>query len=848
MINCNKCATCQFQYTPKEISFPELLNQYDKILIPKIQRDYAQGRTDTKAKDVRKILLDDIFSGKEVKFDFIFGTKQERKEGSNKYNCFIPLDGQQRLTTLFLLYLYGMKTKKISDKIELSKFSYDTRRASLDFCNELVSDVNHWDVLLNQILSEQIKNSTWFLDYWQYDPTVASMLTMLDDIHRKAKDTSDYPILENIKFYFFDMDEHNLNENLYLKMNSRGKPLTAFENFKAAVDKILPINFSIDIDPFEEIDTKDEYLNKLENFKKKWQYCIDKHWMEFFWKFNEDYLIDAPFIRFVSNFLLSYWIINVKESKIQQTGEYILGTEGESPTNERIENSFIFEQLLTINGKESYIQFEVFKDVFVFNKALPLLAKVLNGFLSHFDSISKYMLPSWENSSSWNIKMSDLIVNNKVENWIFKENVTIPRRVVLLGISLYLEKNSFDETGFMHWMRFVWNIAVDPNLRNNNAMISAMKFIDKHSDMSSNIIESLDKLQLTSKEKYNVYEFQFEEEIIKAKLLMKNDSFEPAIFEAESQKIFKGNIRLLLTDNDNTTFEDFVINKNAADKLFKDNDLIDKAENYFWIRALLAKSTNEELDKSKHLFLNGNFDNWRYLINGPFIGAMRNLIKEIANSNKKTDEVLTDICVNYERIDNISWVYPLVNWVGKDGETLLGNFTDSRLIQSYGNQMWLYKTGSNFTEGNILLSNFRNEIVKEIITNSDDNKFERLEGAIQKTFFRGWNNLLIRKVKIKNKEFKFVYFFDRQIVRVGIKNTEDMSNSELSIILSELSKNDYGERVEGWICQKTFDYQNDVRQEIDINNFIEKIETEVFDNYNPNSLISKITANLIKTD
>ena len=33
----------------QEYTFPKLLEQYDKILVPMIQRDYAQGRKDKKA-------------------------------------------------------------------------------------------------------------------------------------------------------------------------------------------------------------------------------------------------------------------------------------------------------------------------------------------------------------------------------------------------------------------------------------------------------------------------------------------------------------------------------------------------------------------------------------------------------------------------------------------------------------------------------------------------------------------------------------------------------------------------------------------------------------------------------
>ena len=94
----------------QEYTFPKLLEQYDKILIPMIQRDYAQGRTDKKATDVRNNLLNDIFSDNDVHFDLVFGSKEKRIIDGKEKNCFIPVDGQQRLTTLFLLYLYGQKT------------------------------------------------------------------------------------------------------------------------------------------------------------------------------------------------------------------------------------------------------------------------------------------------------------------------------------------------------------------------------------------------------------------------------------------------------------------------------------------------------------------------------------------------------------------------------------------------------------------------------------------------------------------------------------------------------------------------------------------------------------------
>lgn len=75
-----------------------LLESY-RIVIPLIQRDYAQGRKDLRTTEVRKQLLIDINSVlinselPTLDLNFIYG----KSHNGN----FIPLDGQQRLTTLF---------------------------------------------------------------------------------------------------------------------------------------------------------------------------------------------------------------------------------------------------------------------------------------------------------------------------------------------------------------------------------------------------------------------------------------------------------------------------------------------------------------------------------------------------------------------------------------------------------------------------------------------------------------------------------------------------------------------------------------------------------------------------
>jgi uncharacterized protein with ParB-like and HNH nuclease domain len=71
-----------------------------RIEIPLIQRDYAQGRRNRRVDDIRSTFLEDLHQalngGRPIGLDFVYG---EVNDGT-----FEPLDGQQRLTTLFLLH------------------------------------------------------------------------------------------------------------------------------------------------------------------------------------------------------------------------------------------------------------------------------------------------------------------------------------------------------------------------------------------------------------------------------------------------------------------------------------------------------------------------------------------------------------------------------------------------------------------------------------------------------------------------------------------------------------------------------------------------------------------------
>ena len=128
-------------------TLPMLVAKYDGgVRIPMIQRDYAQGRAswvnprERFLKDIRKALM---LGGKPLHLDFVYGIQQEEDGRA----AFSPLDGQQRLTTLFLLHWYlasregclGTFQKDFCSTTGDSKFSYQVRPGGRSFFQALVS-------------------------------------------------------------------------------------------------------------------------------------------------------------------------------------------------------------------------------------------------------------------------------------------------------------------------------------------------------------------------------------------------------------------------------------------------------------------------------------------------------------------------------------------------------------------------------------------------------------------------------------------------------------------------------------------------------------------------------------
>ena len=280
-----------------------LLESY-KVMIPQIQRDYAQGReseSELRKGFVTKIKQTIQENEPKLNLDFIYGYTE--KAGKDE-EVFIPLDGQQRLTTLWLTHWF--LAPRIEDKISeeakayLSKFTYETRVSSKRFCHNLIHQP--LTILDDTALSQQITDAPWFMASWSNDPSVLAMLNMLDSIQEeiteRGKAWQNITEKEKITFDFIDIksDEFKLTDELYIKMNSRGKPLTPFENFKAQFSGLLA---SKKTDYAKTVRT---YVNTTVSYQQFFAFKIDSVWMDLFWSYRTktENEIDSTIYRFIN--------------------------------------------------------------------------------------------------------------------------------------------------------------------------------------------------------------------------------------------------------------------------------------------------------------------------------------------------------------------------------------------------------------------------------------------------------------------------------------------------------------------------------------------------------------------
>ena len=592
-----------------------------RIEIPIIQRDYAQGRPS--AAEIREHFLISLHNTLtqepptlvSLDLDFVYGNVEEKQKS------FCPLDGQQRLTTLFLLHWYLAHVDgKVSDFHKLvtssghSRFTYSVRRSSQEFLDALVTkdvvvipetkDANpeSW-----KPLSVRIKDAPWFFLSWKLDPTIQSALGMLDAIEERFGNTTNlYARLVQkespcITFQFLNLKDFGLSDDLYIKMNARGKPLTVFEAFKARLEQQIGKELRGQ--------TKDLGGHPV-SLQQYFSHKIDTTWSDLFWQFRDEKnpAVDSQIMNFIRAVIFVHYPHYRGEARETETNQ-VMGD---------LYNLYKEWTYLTYQSKECLT-------AGLLRNLITLLDKLVGP-----EKTLRTYLP--DNKYYDERRMFGRVIAGK------PRDVTYTEWIQFYGYCAFLiDEDNPDEQKFNEWMRVVFNLSTNTIYNRidevRNALLSIRTLLDE--------AKRTPLLAMLAQRDGGLKGFlarQYQEERLKAEMMTRRPHWQAMILGAEQHGYFRGQIEFLLkfsgaldkwTANKSTcTWSDaeddeitnaFTAYTQKAASVFETEGVVNFPDQQ-WERALLAKGDYLISSGSNWCFLTNPIGNretsWKRLLRG----------------------------------------------------------------------------------------------------------------------------------------------------------------------------------------------------------------------------------------
>ncbi|MBQ7912204.1 MAG: DUF262 domain-containing protein [Clostridia bacterium] len=521
------------------------------IYIPKIQRDYVQGRKSVQVISNRGEFVTQLINALEnetpLMLNFIYGYNDE--------NRFVPIDGQQRLTTLYLLHIYLAKVSGKSDQLKDQNFIYDTRYTTKTFFEKLIGwDQNEWNV-------ETIKDMSWYSADWDNDQSIHSCCSMLQEIHQQMKGkTSDvyeqyFRMLTSetecpITFMLCDISDGVDKPNqLYIRMNARGKQLTALENFKA--------------DMYSYLDEKDR------NIKQCLVGNMDGDWLDLLWNLEPD--LAEKYCDVFYRELLHWIIVNrfTADKDLKVLLDWL--EKGKDIDQIYFEEYKKFDEATLMDAfRDMHYTLNVLSEV---SKDPPYFKELKNVFFRYMDDKrNKYSTP----------------IN------------TYPGRarlfaVAKFGRALSDEKQCFDRNKFKAWYRIMNNLISNAEINNVGDM---QKVLEGIKEISNSIVLDVSQIAAAEKQLKDIPTFKkhiVEEEIFKQKIIDTDGKWKTRIEKAEKISFFSGEIRFIFNALDITDEHKISNQENNFDNVVKAVEAwIEKTKECTLLRLLYANMKTAE--------------------------------------------------------------------------------------------------------------------------------------------------------------------------------------------------------------------------------------------------------------
>ena len=261
-----------------------------------------------------------------------------------------------------------------------------------------------------------------------------------------------------IRFYTLDMQDNNLplSDDLYIKMNARGKVLTDFENFKVDL-----LNYHVDDEKL--------LIAPCESVKNSFSHLLDTQWTDMFWHHrSQEHKIDAIFFEFLNRFFLSWFIAHhVGDGKPESVTGHDLYTNLADKNTAGYKNIQLYEPVLKQECiQDLYTCMNNLHDLYEMQQCpeAEIAEKVNNLFVPWWSKEKEvgrfYFIPTYLDNGSIS-------------------TISVQQRVATHAIFVYLRNCSeVSIDSLKAWMHFVWNI-LENSYVDREQSVSAIRFFDK---------------------------------------------------------------------------------------------------------------------------------------------------------------------------------------------------------------------------------------------------------------------------------------------------------------------------------------------------------------------------------
>ncbi len=230
----------------------------NNLIIPEIQREYVWGEN---PEVLRPFLLEIkelanpcgechyVHTPQNINVGFLYSYKPPyAKVECERILDEYLIDGQQRMTTIFLLLLYRATVeRRMDDFLSIIRvddgnvnmaFDYKVRHLTERFISDLIAHVRNRPDSAFDFISDSSCIPSWLLGDYMSDPTVRAILKTLriiQEVFDKPDDKYYDFLLTNIRFWHFKTEATSQGEELYITMNARGEQLVHNEMKKARI-------------------------------------------------------------------------------------------------------------------------------------------------------------------------------------------------------------------------------------------------------------------------------------------------------------------------------------------------------------------------------------------------------------------------------------------------------------------------------------------------------------------------------------------------------------------------------------------------------------------------------------